>query len=393
MSAATIPASDHGLRQSFLDGMSNAACTVSVVTTDGPAGRFGVTVSAMASVSADASKPTLLVCIHHLSPAAKAILENGLFSVNVLRDDQSFISDCFAGQSKTADGDRFSCTQWVQDPLGAPRVADALVAFSCRVISSQQVGTHHVFFGAVEDISNTGRGSPLIYANRAYGTPARIARAARKENERAEQLTLGVFHTFAPYVVPEILERLTASGHKIELKLLEGDQRTIVDGLKSGEIDLALLYDLNLNEEFEVERLAALYPYVLLAEHDPLAEKSSLSLAELSTHPLILLDAPPSGDYFLSLFREKKLNPEVRLRSTSFEMVRGIVGRGLGYSLLATKPASNMSYDGRALTTRALQDETPPSHIALARRPAEKTSGAADSFAAECREFFREFAG
>lgn len=153
--------------------MSNAACTVSVVTTDGPAGRFGVTVSAMASVSADASKPTLLVCIHHLSPAAKAILENGLFSVNVLRDDQSFISDCFAGQSKTADGDRFSCTQWVQDPLGAPRVADALVAFSCRVISSQQVGTHHVFFGAVEDISNTGRGSPLIYANRAYGTPDR----------------------------------------------------------------------------------------------------------------------------------------------------------------------------------------------------------------------------
>ena len=41
------------LRQRFLSGMSHAACTVNVVTTDGPAGRAGVTVSAMSSVSAD----------------------------------------------------------------------------------------------------------------------------------------------------------------------------------------------------------------------------------------------------------------------------------------------------------------------------------------------------
>ena len=52
------------LRQRFLNGMGLAACTVNVVTTDGPAGRHGVTVSAMSSVSADMDQPTLLVCIH-----------------------------------------------------------------------------------------------------------------------------------------------------------------------------------------------------------------------------------------------------------------------------------------------------------------------------------------
>jgi hypothetical protein len=45
------------------NGMSHAACTVNVVTTDGAAGRHGVTVSAMVSVSADTPQPTLLVCI------------------------------------------------------------------------------------------------------------------------------------------------------------------------------------------------------------------------------------------------------------------------------------------------------------------------------------------
>ncbi len=49
------------LRQDFLDGMSCVAATVNVVATDGPAGRAGVTVSAMSSVSADTEKPVLLV--------------------------------------------------------------------------------------------------------------------------------------------------------------------------------------------------------------------------------------------------------------------------------------------------------------------------------------------
>src|SRR6202789_4634791 len=84
---------ERALRQQFLHGMSHAACTVNVVTTDGVAGRHGGTVSRMVSVSADTPQPTLLVCIHHLSPVAEALLKNGVFCVNVLRDDQAHISD------------------------------------------------------------------------------------------------------------------------------------------------------------------------------------------------------------------------------------------------------------------------------------------------------------
>ncbi|MDQ0469590.1 flavin reductase family protein [Labrys wisconsinensis] len=178
MSATTAQAFDPDLRQRFLAGMSSAACTVNVVTTDGPAGRFGVTVSAMASVSADTPRPTLLVCVHERSAAARAIIANGVFCVNVLRDDQAHISDCFAGRWKTADGDKFSCADWTADATGAPRVVDPLVAFGCRLTAMQQVGTHHVLFGAVEDIFTAGEGAPLIYANRAYGRPARLAAPA-----------------------------------------------------------------------------------------------------------------------------------------------------------------------------------------------------------------------
>src|SRR5436190_4986272 len=58
-------------RAEFVDAMSRAATGVTVVTSDGIAGRFGQTVSAMCSVSAD--PPTLLVCINRKSPICDAI--------------------------------------------------------------------------------------------------------------------------------------------------------------------------------------------------------------------------------------------------------------------------------------------------------------------------------
>jgi len=69
-------------------------------------------VSAMVSVSADTPRPTLLVCIHHLSPVADALLQNGVFCVNVLREDQAHISDTFAGRSGAHGLEKFDCAEW-----------------------------------------------------------------------------------------------------------------------------------------------------------------------------------------------------------------------------------------------------------------------------------------
>jgi hypothetical protein len=72
-------------RDRFLDAMSRVAATVNVVTTDGPGGRAGVTVSAMTPVSADGAAPTLLICLHEDSRTTPAIAANRCFCINVLR--------------------------------------------------------------------------------------------------------------------------------------------------------------------------------------------------------------------------------------------------------------------------------------------------------------------
>jgi flavin reductase len=157
-------------RAQFLDAMSRVAATVSVVTTDGPGGRAGVTVSAMTPVSADGESPTILICLHEDSRTTPAVAANGIFAVNVLREDQAALSDRFAGRTKAPGDDKFAGIGTVAMASGAPRLADPLVAFDCALISGQQVGTHHIFIGAVRGLF-LAEGKPLLYGNRAYHRP------------------------------------------------------------------------------------------------------------------------------------------------------------------------------------------------------------------------------
>ncbi len=387
---ATLDAApDPALRQRFLNGMSHAACTVNVVTTDGMAGRHGVTVSAMVSVSADTPQPTLLVCIHHKSSVADAVLKNGVFCVSVLRDDQSHISENFAGRGSAHGAAKFDCAQWSTQVTGAPRVLDALVAFDCKVTASERVGSHFVVFGSVQDIFVAGGGAPLIYANRAYGVPRRFhARQAPRVRVGAASLAVGCHQIFAPYVMPSLVARLTKLHPDLALNVLEADQAHLLASLRRRDMDVALLYDFGHEPDLKVTPLADLSPYVLLPDGHPLAGKPSVALEDLAAEPLVLLDAEPGREYFLSLFKDCGLVPVIAHRCRSLEMVRGLVGHGLGYSILATKPANNMSYDGRALVARPLSNAVKSSRLVLATLAESHLSVMTQEFAAHCRSFF-----
>lgn len=160
------------LRAHFLDAMSHVACSVCIVTTDGPAGRAGMTVSSMTPVSADGSAPSLCVCLHHDALARSATQANGTFCVNLLGAGQSAVADVFAGRTSTAENARFEGIDWTATAAGSPRIAGALVAFDCKLEHSFRYDTHHILVGSVCGIEMEDASGPaLIYANRAYGVP------------------------------------------------------------------------------------------------------------------------------------------------------------------------------------------------------------------------------
>ena len=158
-------------RDSFMAAMAAAATGVSVVTTDGPAGRYGITISAMASVSAD--PPMLLVCINRRSPACTALLANRVFRVNVLAADQAEIADVFAGRPRQGPAFDFAPGRWSAGAHGTLGLTGASARFECRVSEAIEAGSHVVVIGRVLDATRA-EAPPLVYARRGYACPAPI---------------------------------------------------------------------------------------------------------------------------------------------------------------------------------------------------------------------------
>lgn len=156
------------LKAAFLDAMSRSAASVSVVTTDGPAGRGGATVSAMTSISADGEAPTMLTCLNASSSSLPLVLENGCFCINVLSTEQTEISDVFSSRLPAPGGDKFNAVKHSVLETGAPHLTEALVAFDCRLISAEKIGTHHICIGAVAAVRVAPEGEPLLYGMRRY---------------------------------------------------------------------------------------------------------------------------------------------------------------------------------------------------------------------------------
>lgn len=150
-------------RDAFIAAMRHVASTVTVVTTDGPAGRMGATVSAFSSLSAD--PPSVLVCLKSDSRIARAVRDNGVFCVNVLPEDAVEVAQCFAGAFDARNPDRFSdvdITMTEEGPI-LPRAT----AFSCSLNRAIIHGSHAICIGDVTGISNAGE-KPLTYLSGAF---------------------------------------------------------------------------------------------------------------------------------------------------------------------------------------------------------------------------------
>ncbi|MGI9480767.1 MAG: flavin reductase family protein [Hyphomicrobiales bacterium] len=149
----------------FTAAMARAATGVSIVTTDGSAGKLGMTVSAFSSVSAE--PPLLLVCINRRSPLVEAIGENAVFCVNLLHTGHRRLADRFAGRESSGEPYVFDNGVWRREFTGAPVLPGAVAHFDCSLASVHDAGSHRIFIGQVLHIEST-ENKPLVYTAREY---------------------------------------------------------------------------------------------------------------------------------------------------------------------------------------------------------------------------------
>lgn len=154
----------------YRNAMARFAGAVHVVTTDGPAGRRGVTMTAVASVS---DKPaTLLICLNLTKASNELFVRNGCFAVNTLAAKHQKLADAFSGMGGLSADERFALGQWRSahdaGATGAPVLADALASFDCVLTESHDLSTHRILIGRVSGVFTGDSQSALIYHERGY---------------------------------------------------------------------------------------------------------------------------------------------------------------------------------------------------------------------------------
>lgn len=202
------------------------------------------------------------------------------------------------------------------------------------------------------------------------------------------ELNLGCFAPLAPLVLPSILRALTVRYPALSIRVHEGDLRYVNGLLEKGEADVILSYDLGLSEGVSFEKLGEARPHAIFNEAHPMAKSDRVSIQDLLSEPMILLDLPESRTYFDILFKTADALPKVVYRTETYETVRSFVSAGLGYSILNVRPAIDHAYTGNRVVCVPLDGPLPVPAVGIGVRPNDYLTRATREFVDECRTFF-----
>ena len=183
----------------------------------------------------------------------------------------------------------------------------------------------------------TEAGEPVVaQARRVLDEAARVKIVAKERRDPLDgPLRLGVIHTVAPYLLPELVLALRSAAPSMPLDIEENQTANLDQMLRAGFIDVAILalpyaaagietmplYD----EEFRV---------IVPAKHE-WSRRRSIASSELGAQNLLLLSLGHCfRDQVLDACHELSRPPTQGKQGNSLETLRSMVASGMGISVL-----------------------------------------------------------
>ena len=207
--------------------------------------------------------------------------------------------------------------------------------------------------------------------------------ARRSQDPEAGRVTLGLFPTLGPYLLPHVVPGIRTRFPQLELLLVEEKSDVLLERLQQGRLDAALLALPVGDDQLEVEFLFE-EPFVLaVPEAHPLAGRGGISLGDLANERLLLLaDGHCLRDQALDVCHMAGASEKGEFQATSLETLRQMVAANVGVTLLpalAVKPPVARSENIQLVDFR---DPPPSRRIAMVWRRSSAMGG-----------FLRELAG
>lgn len=226
----------------------------------------------------------------------------------------------------------------------------------------------------------------VAQARRALDEAARVKTVAQQgRNPLRGTLRLGVIHTIAPYLLPDLVGALHRSAPDMPLDIEENTTATLDGLLKAGALDVVLLA-LPYEESGILTRALYDEPFmVVVPRGHPFARRKTIAAHELDVADLLLL---PVGhclrDQVLDACREFTRPPPPGRQGNSLETLRSMVASGAGISVL---PASALTarYATSLVKVIEFAPPVPLRRVALAWRKGFARPGAVEKLAETIR--------
>lgn len=215
--------------------------------------------------------------------------------------------------------------------------------------------------------------------------------ARRSRDPEAGTVRLGLFPTLGPYLLPHVVPRIRKRFPQLELLLVEEKSDVLLQRLRDGALDAALLalplHDDQLHAEFLFEE-----PFLLaVPESHPLASHGPLALDDLSSQTLLLLeDGHCLRDQALDVCRTAGAGENGGFRATSLETLRQMVAANVGVTLLPSLAVKPPVAQSDAICLLPFRDPQPSRRIAMVWRRSSAMSGFLMQLASEFKRLPQE---
>lgn len=210
--------------------------------------------------------------------------------------------------------------------------------------------------------------------------------ARQGQNPLTGPLRLGVIYTVAPYLLPLFVPQQIGLTPSMPLVLQENYTVRLLELLRQGEIDAAIVALPLVDSGFMVRELYD-EPFVVAVPHDhKWVGRAAIDTTELKEETMLLLG---SGHCFrdqvldvcpeLSRFSASSEGIQRTFEGSSLETIRHMVATGIGITVLPATALSDSVQDSALLSYIPFSDPVPTRRIALIWRKSFTRKAAIDS--------------
>lgn len=158
------------------------------------------------------------------------------------------------------------------------------------------------------------------------------------------RVSIGLPPSLSRLITVPLIKRLRAGLPQAQVTLTEGFSLFMLESLRAGRLDMAVLYNPVASSDLEFSMLHDDVLVLIAGRHTPANIKSTVSLSTLAKLPLILPSRPNAFRLLIDgAMQQASLKPHILLEVDGLNAILELVREGLGYAVLPAYTLNNVA--------------------------------------------------